>query len=182
MGVSIHNFSPIYNQLFNVTTPEGKKSLERYLYFIDYFKPSDFLKQPSFTHTKNIIKGLYKTPTINGFYESEKKNPDEKTIQRILDMHYSAKQDESAISGSQILYLNRIDSLCKAKNIDLFLVSTPYHANYKKKIKKEYIDVFYETIANLKTVDHINFLSDNPSINWMSDANHLNKDGATFLQ
>ncbi len=180
LGVSIHNFSPVYNRLFNASTPEGKKSLERYLYFINYFKSSDFIKRPTFDHTKNIIKGLYKTPTFDGFFESEKKNPDDQIIKRILDMHYSVTENESAISNSQILYLNRIDSLCKAQNIDLYLVSTPYHTDYKNEIKKEYVDVFYETIGNLNNAHHINFLSDNPSPDWMSDANHLNKVGAAI--
>ena len=34
LGVSIHNFAPIYNRLFNLNFPEGEKSLKRYLYFM----------------------------------------------------------------------------------------------------------------------------------------------------
>ncbi len=177
LGVSIHNFAPVYNRLFNIDFPEGKKSLERYLYFIQLFDDSNFLTD--FEHLlKPLIIGIFSTPDWGGFYESTNSNPNIEIINNAFNMHFSIKQNEEKFSYSQRTYLYKIDSLCTDNNIDLILVSTPYHFRYKEKIDTEYFDFFSETIRKLNHRYHLNFIDDKIDPSFMSDANHLNKLGA----
>jgi hypothetical protein len=177
LGVSIHNFAPVYNRLFNLDFPEGEKSLKRYLYFIRMFDESGFLT--TFDKVlKPTILGVYAAPDFGGFYESTNSNPNKEIINKAFKMHFSRKQNEAKFSDSQRDYLYKIDRLCTDNNIDLILVSTPYHFNYKEKIAPEYFDYFLESLKKLKHRRHLNFIEDKIASSFMSDANHLNKIGA----
>ena len=74
LGVSIHNFAPVYNRLFNIDFPEGKNSLKRYIYFIRPFDNSNFIA--SFGGLfKSVFSGIYSTPDWGGYKESTNSNP-----------------------------------------------------------------------------------------------------------
>ena len=177
LGVSIHNFAPVYNRAFDLNFPEGKSSLRKYLYFFPFFNNHDFINFRHLSISK-LITGIYSGPVWGGFFESNYLNPNTETINKTFKMHFSIKKNEERYSYSQRRYLYKIDSLCTINKIDLILVSTPYHSIYKDQIQKGYYDFFYETIRNLKNNYHINFLSEAPQSNLMSDANHLNKAGS----
>ena len=118
LGVSIHNFAPVYNRLFNLNFAEGKKSLKRYLYFIRMFDDSGFLT--TFDKLlKPAILGIYTAPDFGGFYESTNSNPSEEIINKAFNMHFSVTQDEAKFSDSQRKYLYKIDRLCTDNNLSL---------------------------------------------------------------
>lgn len=177
LGVSIHNFAPVFNRLYDIDFPEGKNSLVKYLYFIRIFDDSDFAT--NFDQLlKPLISGIYNTPNWGGFGESTNSNPNLEIINRTFNMHYSIKQKEAKFSYSQRTYLYKIDSLCTENNIDLILVSTPYHFRYKEKIDASYFVFFSETLSRLNHRYHLNYMDDKIDPSFMSDANHLNKFGA----
>jgi len=180
LGVSIHNFAPVYNRLFNIDFPEGKGSFERYLYFIPLFDNSKFTNHLSQLPIFNFISGVYFTPDWGGFYESNNSNPTTEIINRSFNMHFSIIKNEKKFSNYQRIYLYKIDSLCTVNNIDLTLISTPYHIKYKEQIKPEYYSFLYETLSKLKNRNYIGFLYDKTDPNFMSDAIHLNKIGAKY--
>ena len=179
LGVSIHNFAPVYNRLFNVKFSEGIKSLKRYIYFIDIFTKNEFTISLA-DKPIDVIKSIYQEPDWGGLNKSNKENPDSKIIKLTLNMHYKIKNNESEFCVSQKKYLNLIDSLCIANNVELFIVSLPYHPEYRDNIQKKYLDFFHTTISELENSYHINFLEDTVNIKWMSDANHLNEKGSLF--
>ncbi|MEN8745751.1 MAG: hypothetical protein ABF302_04790 [Polaribacter sp.] len=177
LGVSIHNFAPVYNRLFSLDFSEGEKSLKKYLYFIRMFDNSGFLT--TFDKIlKPAILGVYATPDFGGFYESTNSNPKEAIINKTFNMHFSIQQNEAKFSNSQRTYLYEIERLCTDNNITLILVSTPYHSGYKEKIDQGYYDFFSESLKRLKHRRHLNFIEDDIADRFMSDANHLNKLGA----
>ncbi|WP_422091138.1 hypothetical protein [Tenacibaculum ovolyticum] len=177
LGVSVHNFAPVYNRLFNIDFSEGRSSLERYLYFIRPFDNSNFIT--SFDGLfKSVFLGIYSTPDWGGFKESTNSNPNIEIINTTFNMHFSIKQNEEKFSYSQRTYLSKIDSLCINNNIDLILISTPYHFRYKEKIDPKYFDFFSESLRKLNHRYHLNFITDKIDPIFMSDANHLNKLGA----
>lgn len=179
LGVSVHNFAPVYNKLFSLKVQEGKSSLEKYLHFLSSPYDKEFLNFRPFPFV-NAAKGIFKGSDWGGMYESNHSNPDEITISKTFEMHFSVGQSEEKYSDSQRKYLYKIDSLCLLSNIDLYICSLPYHPTYMARIKECYYDYFYETVGELKNAYHINFLSDIPRLDWMSDANHLNVDGAAI--
>ena len=177
LGVSIHNFGPVYNRLLNINLSEGKNSLERYIYFIRLFDDSNFITSFDVDY-KSVFSGIYSTPDWGGFSESTKSNPNVKTINKTFNMHFSIKRDEGEFCSAQRTYLYKIDSICTDNNIDLILVSTPYHSIYKEKIDAKYFDFFSETLRKLNHRTYLNFIVDKIDPSFMSDANHLNKLGA----
>lgn len=177
LGVSIHNFSPVYNRLFNLDFPEGKKSLRRYLYFIQISNNSNFIKK---LLVKQLILSVYSAPDWGGFYVSNNSNPSIEIINKTFNMHYSRKQNEEKFSNSQKTYLYKIDSICTSNNIELKLISAPYHIKYKEKIDVEYYAFFSKTLEKLNQRHHLNFITDKVDSSFMSDANHLNKFGGKY--
>ena len=180
LGFSLPHFSPVYNRLFDLKFPEGHNSLVRYLYFIN-LDNSEFIKLSDFTDKstpRSIVKGIYSKPDFGGLVLSNYKNPDSITINRIFRMHYRIKKDEDSISSGQIKYLQDIQRICNKNNIELYLVSTPFHSLYKKKIDSLYFRTLKNTLNSLQNVKYINYLNEQTNPNWLSDANHLNSKGA----
>ncbi|MFO7863237.1 MAG: hypothetical protein R6U85_04495 [Salinivirgaceae bacterium] len=179
LGVSVHSFAPVYNRMLDLSLSEGKNSWERYLYFLSSYRVDEPFNIENIP-VKNTLAGIYKGPDWGGLFESEHSNPDSATIERIYTMHFSGKGNAQKICENQRKYLYLIDSLCKANNIALFLCSTPYHSAYKNRISDKYFDFFHETMNHFNANQHINFLSEPPNAAWMSDANHLNVEGAAI--
>ena len=179
LGVAPHSFSPVYSRLFDVEVTEGKNSLKRYLYYLNRSTEAAFVKLSTLPFKETVI-GVYRKPEWGGLVKSDKSNPDFLTVNRTFKMQYTVKGDEDKYSQSQKEYLHMIAKTCAANNIDLFICSTPYHTDYKEQIDGEYFDYFYRTIGELKNYHHIDFLSEVPPPNWMSDANHLNITGASY--
>lgn len=177
LGVSLHNFAPVYNRLFNIDFSEGKSSLKRYIYFIPLFDNSSFISSFDGLY-RSVFSSIYSTPDWGGFKGSTNSNPNKEIINATFNMHFSIKQNEEKFSYSQRTYLYKVDSLCTHNNIDLILVSTPYHSRYKEKIDTEYFEFFSESLRKLNHRTHLNFIADKISPDFMSDANHLNKLGA----
>lgn len=182
LGVSIHNFSPVYNRLFDLDFSEGQKSLSKYLYFID-LNEQKFVKDKKKLLNKNLINGIYSNSNLGwgGFYKSNNENPDSLIIRKTLKMHYSITSSEKKTSSDQIKYLHQIDSLCKSNNITLFLVSTPYHPYYIKNIDPYYFKKFKKVLGEMNDVKHINYLDYQIDPFFMSDGNHLNYKGSKIF-
>lgn len=178
LGVSIHNFAPVYNRLFNIEFSEGKNSLKRYLYFIQIFSDSNFLTDYTQLIKPSIVSSVFSSAEWGGFKESNNSNPSEEIIDKSFNIHFSIKGNEEEFSYSQRKYLHKIDSLCSLNKIELIFVSTPYHQRYKDKIDAKYLNFFSETLKNFNHRYHINFIADKVDPSIMSDANHLNKLGA----
>ncbi len=180
LGVSIHNFSPIYDRLFDLNYAEGKNSLKRYLYFTRVFENYDFISSYKQLLNYETFLNVYNGQDWGGFYESNNSNPSIDLINKTFKMHFSKSKIEEKYSQTQVNYLNKIDSLCMANNIELVLLSTPYHLKYKNQIDTGYFDFFTHEIEKIKHRKHLNFLNDSIDSSYMSDANHLNVKGATF--
>ena len=175
LGVSVHNFAPVYQRMVDLNCKEGKSSLERYFYFCNFFDGGIFTFGKCITH-KDFLKGLTRKPDWNGFLESANKNPAKKDIERVLEIHY--KVDTKIDYSKQEYYLGQIIRLCKKKNIKLLALSTPIHSYYKSHIPDIYFKNFNDIMKKKAELPHLNFLNVDISSNYMSDGNHLNKDGA----
>lgn len=178
LGTSIHNFAPVYSKLINAQLPEGKKSVKLHLYFLtinDLVFLSGSYKNIPFSTIKEALNKDVKT---DGFYESTNSNPSDSVINRIFNSHYASSTSSAEFAKYQKEYLLKIDSLCHDKNVELYLVSTPYHIKYKRQIDSAYISYFEQAVNETSWSHHINFLADTTEPSLLSDANHLNKDGS----
>lgn len=180
MGISLSSYGPAYNRLFELDFSEGRRSLEKYLYFIDltdgeFLKVEDLLKKNVF---KSLLEGIYNKPDWGGLFVSHEKNPDPTVINKILNIHFGVKKNENVISSEQVKYLNKIQELCSTNNIDLYLVSGPLDPLYKQKTNKLYYCILKNSISSLNDIQYLNFLNDDISPYLLSDAVHLNSAGA----
>jgi hypothetical protein len=174
IGVSPHNFAPIYSKLFDPSTAQGANSIERYYYFIndnDFVNLLDVLK---FKHLRNIVIA---NPDWGGFYKSNKSKLDTVTINRVFKMHFEGMSKD--FSQSQEKYLGKIVELCLLEKIDLTFVATPYHPFYKSKIDNYYLTRYYAVINKYQSANYLNFMNDSINLEWMSDGNHLSLKGSS---
>ncbi|MGB3469016.1 MAG: hypothetical protein WBA74_27270 [Cyclobacteriaceae bacterium] len=181
LTLSIHNFSPMYNRLNNSDFAEGKTSLQRHLYFVPFdelivggkLKPWDL-------SGNSLLKSIYGGPYWGGHRISKHANPNSSVIATTLNVQFTKSDDEPTFAYSNRVYALKIDSLCKAEDISLFVVSSPYHKNYLSQISDEYVTYFYDVIDEMQHAVHVDYLSEEPDVMWMSDANHLNETGANL--
>lgn len=179
LGVSAHNFSPFYERLFDIKGQEGKASLRRNVYFLE-LSDNDFFDFDDLV-TIGALKGIYSKPDWGGFKNSVFANPDSLTINKMLKIHYLKGNADTINISEQIEYLFRIDSICNANDIRLFLVTAPYHPSYLNQIDSIYIDLLEQTVSSLKNVNCINYLNYNVDPKIMSDAVHLNSEGSVIF-
>ncbi len=180
LGVSAHNFGASYDRLCDVTLPVGKHMLKIHLYFFSLDNYSDFVNVHNFPVYELFSAIYYRTPAFGGEYESDKSHPTMEIINSIFENHYESLVRAKKNKYFQRKYLYKIDSICTQKNVDLILVSTPYHSEYKKKVPAEYYDFLNETIKKIPDSNYISFLSEETDPGLLSDANHLNKRGAVI--
>ncbi len=176
LGINPHVFAPVYSRRFNTEFPEGRENLLRFIYFLD-LKSQDFLKAKDFL-SLNFVKGVFSGPDWGGISTSFNNNPDSTIINTVFGDQYRIMSNESPYASEQMIYLSKIDSLCHANEIDLLLVSLPYHSAYYSKIDTYYIDIFEENVEVVKYAKHINYLDARVDPELMSDGTHLNSNGS----
>ncbi len=103
----------------------------------------------------------------------------DKTIQN----HYHKNHGIKDISAMKIAYLERISDLCGASGINLYLVNTPVHDSYYRKIPEKFIrevDSAAESLENA-TTHYINYSQLALPDSDFYDCQHLNQKGAVVL-
>lgn len=179
LGISAHNFAPIYTALFDLNTPEGKKSLKSYLYFIPIID-SEFIKSNEIL-SKSMIQSIILGPDWGRVIRSKHLNPSDSLINISFNMHYKINSEHAESFKIQNLYIRKIYDLCKIHNIKLVYVSTPYHRGYKMKVEKRYFDMLANSVNQYKDIEYLNFLNSDIDSTQMADGNHLNFFGAKII-
>jgi len=179
LGISAHNFAPIYTALFDLNTPEGKKSLKSYLYFIPIIG-YEFIKSNEI-FSKSMIQSIFLGPDWGGVIRSKHLNPSESLINISFNMHYKINSEHAESFQIQNLYIRKIYDLCKTNNIQLVFVSTPYHRGYKMQVEKKYFELLANAVNQYKDIEYLNFLNSDIDSTQMADGNHLNYFGAQII-
>jgi hypothetical protein len=175
VGFSPHNLAPVFCKLFDHSTPEGSKSLRRYFYFI---RGSAFITIEERFEIVNLRNLFHAKTDWGGYFKSSYSNPDTFNINKTLEMHFGG--NTYGVCESQIEYLNKIIELCKAKKINLVLLTTPYHPYYRIRLDNGYLTTYKDLLAKYDDLTIINYLDDEIDPDWMSDANHLNVKGSEY--
>lgn len=179
LGVSPASFAPVYNRMFNTDYIEGRNSLTRYLYFVslDY---NEFLQDVDIL-SKSMFNGIYRKPDWGGLTRSVHKNPDSAIVDMEFHQHFKIVLSEDQYSSVQAKYLSRIDSICNVNDINLVLVSLPFHPYYMKKVDSSYFNVLDQTVYSMSKVKYIDYLDYKINPDLMSDASHLNTKGGDMF-
>lgn len=180
LGVSVHNFAPIYRKSFDINLPQGIGSFSRYWPYLNN-KESDFLNKKELSH---LIKPFTNSVLENkfmewGFKKSLNKNPDKETILSSLKHHYTDEQIGDELSQKK--YLDKIVSICNLRKIRLIFVSTPIHQSYRDNVEDKYFKILANCIRNYPEIEYQNYLSVNTASDLLADGNHLNVGGGRIF-
>lgn len=177
LGVSVHNFSAVYQKLFNLNKKEGLSSLKNFVYYLNLFNDKEF-SLCDVSAKREFYQGVIKGPLENRVIRSLKQDPEKKDIEKTLEMHYS-KENLGVKTDVQMYFLRKIVNLCKENSVNIIFLSTPVHNYYKEKIPAETLVNFYH-ITQEFDVPKINYLKYETPDSLMSDGNHLNIKGAEY--
>lgn len=174
LGLSAHSFSPVYTSLFDPFQAEGRQSIRYYRHFLS---DDEFLATRHLADIEVLRSAVFAVPEWGGLRRSEAASPETATLERIFEMHYGGT--DTVPCASQRHWLGEIVKLCRSSNIQLVLVSTPYHPWYHERIEPRYFSALGEAVAEYAgNALYISFLNPAISPSLMSDANHLNAAGA----
>lgn len=124
---------------------------------------------------KGNVKRLQYTHLAMGGFNAQQKTKLAEDIERRKDEPMPAKTFYSQIEHQ---YLEKIIAYCKAKNLELILLSTPvYHGD-------QYADVqFFEQVRqqHFLNVPYLNYSDMELADSVFADVNHLNADGARIF-
>ncbi len=179
LGLNLHSLAPVYSRRFDTDFPEGRTNLFRYLYFLDLRDQSYCSLQDIFS--MNFMKGIYTEPDWGGISQFNSSNPDSAIIEIGYRDQFSIVGDENPYAYEQITWLSKIDSLCYANDVDLYLVTLPYHILYTSKIDDSYTVLLEQTIEGIKYATHLRFNDINIAPELLSDGTHLNTKGSDIF-
>ena len=177
LGVSVHNFSPIYHKLVDLDKEEGLSSLKNFLYYLNIFDNEVFSSYDMISR-KQFYQGVLEGPLKNRVIRSSMKEPKKEDVLKAIEMHFSKDGLDKTVDN-QAYFLRKIVELCKENKVDIFFVSTPIHNQYKENIPQKELEKFYQIVQKFD-VHQINYLDSVVPDSLMSDGNHLNIQGANY--
>jgi hypothetical protein len=175
LGVSLHNFAPMFVNHFDPDHVEGKITVQHQMFFYDLFD-NEFIQPYKLILDKNFFLGVIKGP-VWGHDVFTQSNPDGRLLDWEMKFIFDGTVKEN-LSQWQPFYLDKIVELCKQENISLVFVSSPVHQYYKSHVNPAYYQTLQKVLSDHGNLLHMNFLIDSTQSTYMSDVNHLNKEGA----
>lgn len=182
LGVSPHNFGSSFKRCYDFNCIEGKKSLQRFLYFINLFnsKGHSFF---DFLNCSFFYRGIFSSPDWGGYWENLHTYPALLTnegINKTIDTHY--KYNNAIDSSFQEFYLSKIIKTCNDSGIKVIAVSTPVYKEYYKRIPGKFLDLNLEVLKKYQNkLTYINYLSFQMPDSYFADGDHLNVFGSRII-
>lgn len=189
LGFSYHNMSGYYDEY--IVGPTFSNYVERYLPVLtleDYIElfvrnprhASDFILR---IFRKGFSTGLNKScPLLGHFSEVPMVQVfNHAAMERRIAEQYHAEGRLWAESSSNIGYLAKIVELSHDYGVDLVMLDTPLHPEYKKRIPTEYVDLYRRFLREhrLRSFDFSDLkLTDE---NFLPDGDHVNYSGAVLV-
>jgi hypothetical protein len=189
LGFSYHSLSNYYDRFIygdystNIATNYfyilPPKEQFRMIYWNKYNLGS-FIKGIIKQGTNKIADSKY-NPYLGGFSNSfsNSRAVDSSMEKRIL-FQYQTNGSINAFSELNIEYFNKIVSLCKVNNIELYVLNTPLNNYYSNRVPKEYKGKLNELIHQnkLNYIDLSNLKLTKEC--YIPDGDHVSKLGAQF--
>jgi hypothetical protein len=124
---------------------------------------------------------------VGKYYPGIKRTLNDEILKASITWHFYSDTTETEVedfSPLQIEYLKKIISFCKENNIRVFLLNTPVHEDYLKRIPPKFITGYYSLMKELEAQGNITLL-DYPDYKlpdeYFGDCNHLNREGASVF-
>ena len=175
LGVSLHNFAPLFLNHFDPDHIEGKITVQHQMFFYDLFA-NEFIQPHQLILDKNFFLGVINGP-VWGHDVFTHKNPDTLLLAWGMKFIYDGPVKEN-LPQAQPFYLDKIVELCGQENISLMLISPPVHQYCKSHVDPAYYQTLQKVVSDHGNLLHVNFLIDSTQSIYMNDVNHLNKEGA----
>jgi len=151
LGFSFHNISA-YNdkKLFD---RKWSTELFKRIYTIEQFNSLKNLKIDWVGYYQILVKKMCLYPSRNhiGYWGGYSKTIESniRDYDTAITRHYYYKNEAVGVSSTTIEYLYHIIELCKKKHIKLFLVSSPLHDEYSKRIPIEFKEKYRQLKSSI---------------------------------
>ncbi len=180
LGASYHSFSKYYDDFIY-----NNSVLIKYFYILPLNIQYEILnktKKPFniFIHSLKLALIPNKYSDWIGAFSNYATNAtiNNNSIVDRINFQYYKDNELYGFSDENIFYFNKIVKFCNENDIELIIINTPLHKNYKEKIPKEFIEKFNSIIAQNK-LDIIEFdkfiFADN---DFLPDGDHVSKNGS----
>jgi hypothetical protein len=187
LGAGCHNFSEYYDGFSHGRLPDYlpilslkdqlKHSFDRQYGFVNIISPV------LYNGMINVTKHSGQFTFSGGFsnFSVNRMNEDSSILPRINSQFYVDNDRLKSYSENNIKYLKKIISLCKEKGVELDLIATPLHPEYKMSIPSSYLSMRKSFISNEKVrlIDFEDITM--PSGSFMPDGDHLTAAGAAYF-
>ncbi len=177
LGLSPHNFSPLFTDHFSLESEEGKSSLQRHLYFFDLFD-TEFMRPYQIILRKEFFLGVISGPEWGGYAVYDNFNPDTLSCKRKLRDFFYRRIDDQQELIKQEYYLDQIAELCKKEKISLVFVSNPVHQFYKNGVDEAYYSILTKKLQDHSDALYLDYLNDSVPGIYLNDPIHLNTKGS----
>lgn len=123
---------------------------------------------------------------IGRFYKSKKSHVNSEIISKTIQKHYYvADSKPQNFSETAISYFKRIVKLCTTRGIQLVIINTPLHPDYKNQIPENFLLKYTQVLSQLlKTFPEVQYLDYSElkmPISYYGDADHVNYYGAEIV-
>lgn len=192
LGFSYHNISSFYDD-YLFEQDKTQYMYPRYFTILDTEAMSLVLSKNFkgfLVDLKNTYHGVYRHINarelddysfIGWFYNSNRNNKNDSTVNRAIQEHYyNQEQDSQGFSSFQMIYLERIIDLCHREKVRLLLMNCPLSKEYLGRVPPKFIDSYNEFAEKHEAImlDYHDF--EVPEKCW-GDGDHLNKSGAEIF-
>jgi len=191
LGFSYHNISTYYDEY--IYGNPSKSPLSDYFFILPFEHKYLLLKKnwrTIFFNFNKILKIGFENTILKskkysfiGYYSPSKPDAllDSLSVSKRISFQYYKKTQLQNFSIIQIVYLKKIIELCKQKDIELMLISTPLSISYSEcvplKFKLKFDSIINETNALLIDVKEIQFENNL----FLQDGEHLTDSGANII-
>lgn len=185
LGVSYHTFSSYFdNYTFNSNV------VANYFFLIPFKEKINFILNDDI-NLKGLIKNFFikgvsnivnknKSYIGHSYFHSSDKETTEKSIQLRISKQFITKNSLN-YSKLNILYFDKIVELCSKYEVELFILNTPTHSLYHKKIPKKYINKYLDVTSNIDNHHMLLFENILKDEMFLPDGDHINKFGASII-
>lgn len=181
LGASYHNFAKYYDE--STFNPDfvGRYfeilPFEQQIYFLENSNNLiSSIKYIIYYGTENYFSDS--TSYIGGFnYKYVKEKTSNAIIEKRINKQYGKLDSNNLVSKINIEYFYKIIDFCKKKKLNLTLIQTPLHTEYRKHIPKIMIDTYYKHTAGMKILEFDTAFVENNDY-FMPDGDHLKYKGA----
>ena len=133
---------------------------------------------------KTVNPATISYPYLGGYRTSDESHIGAVSVDSIISRHYYEQGAVLGISKISVEYFEKMVELTNEKEVKLYLICTPLHPGYIKRVPENIKHTFDSLAREAKTYDHVTFIDLSKEVkndSLFTDYDHLNTRGAKLF-